>query len=322
MTHHESGSQRDVSLGIVSGIAAYTIWGFLPMYWKLLDHVPSGEVLAHRIIWSLVLMLIVLFSLRKSTSLLDDLRYIRTYPKILAGLFLASLFISINWFSFIWAVTNDRVIEASLGYYINPLVSVLLGVLFLKEKVSYWQKVSFIIALIGVLSLTLSFGTVPVVGLILAFSFAFYGLVKKLTQIGAFTGLTIETFILTPVAIVFLFITHSNMTSLFYFESDFSTFPLLIGAGAVTAVPLLLFGIGARKIPLSMIGFLQYIAPTIMLFLGVFSYGELFSLIHFISFSLIWLALVIYSFSKTSWLRKLEPQKRKTPVGTDDSSSS
>ncbi|WP_336511424.1 EamA family transporter RarD [Alteribacter salitolerans] len=303
MNKQEQRSQT--IMGITAGTGAYMIWGFLPIYWKYLGHVPPAEILAHRIIWSLLFMCIVIVILNKGKELLEDLAYLKTHPKITAGLILASLFISANWLTYIWAVANDRIIEASLGYYINPLVSVFLGVVFLKEKVNFWQKTSFVLAAAGVLILTLSFEGVPAAAILLALSFAFYGLVKKLTKIGAFTGLTLETLVLAPVSIGYLFYINEDAGSAFY--GGDVTLPLLIGAGAVTAVPLLLFGIGAKKIPLSMIGILQYIAPTIMLFLGVFSYSETFQFVHLFSFSVIWFALILYSFSNTKWLNRFNP---------------
>ncbi|WP_026689610.1 EamA family transporter RarD [Alteribacter aurantiacus] len=299
---------KQTMIGIFAGTGAYILWGFLPIYWKYLNHVPPMEILAHRIIWSLLFMFIVIFIMKKGSELLLDIRYLGSHPKIIFGLLLASLFISTNWLLYIWAVANDRIIEASLGYYINPLVSVFLGVVFLKEKVNVWQKISFALATAGVLILTFSFEGIPTIAILLALSFAFYGLVKKLTQIGAFTGLTLETLLLTPVAMIYLFFQHDYLQSAFYTTEQPSSVLFLVGAGAVTAVPLLLFGIGAKKIPLSMIGILQYIAPTIMLFLGVFSYQETFQSVHFVAFSIIWIALLLYSFSNAKWLNRTKKQ--------------
>lgn len=298
---------KDISIGVASGISAYLIWGFLPIYWKLVDHVPSMEVLAHRIVWSLLFMLIMFVAMRKVDQLKYDIRYLMTHPKIIAGISLSALFISINWVLFIWAVANERIIEVSLGYYINPLLNVLLGVLFFKEKLNFWQKISVILALIGVSIMTFSFGQVPYISLILAFSFGMYGLVKKQTKIGAMTGLTIETLLLTPVALGFLLWVHEDFSAVFYTDEPTTGF-LLIGTGIATAIPLLLFGIGAQKIPLSFIGFLQYIAPTIMLILGVIFYGEDFTSVHAISFIFIWIGLIIYSFAKTTFMRKISPR--------------
>lgn len=307
MKHHET---KEISIGVASGIGAYLIWGFLPIYWKLVDHVPSFEVLAHRIFWSLLFMLILLFVTKKFKALIYDLRYLSENPKIVVGIFLAALFISINWVTFIWAVANERIVEVSLGYYINPLFNVLLGVIFFKEVLHFWQRIAVGLAFIGVAILTFSFGQVPYIALLLAVSFGCYGLVKKQTKIGAITGLTLETLLLTPAAIGFLVWIHSDVSSILY-THDPSTAYLLIGTGIATAVPLLLFGIGAQKIPLSLIGFLQYIAPTLMLMLGVIFYNEPFTNVHIVSFAFIWVGLVIYSFGKSSFMIKLQPKARK-----------
>ncbi|PYZ93447.1 protein RarD [Salipaludibacillus keqinensis] len=298
---------KDVSIGIAAGTGAYLLWGFLPIYWKLVDHIPSMEVLAHRIVWSLLFMIIMFFALRKASQLSYDIRYLITHPKIIAGISLSAFFISVNWVLFIWAVANERIVEVSLGYYINPLFNVLLGVLFFKESLTFWQKISVGLAFIGVSVLTFSFGQVPYIALLLAFSFGMYGLIKKQTKIGAMTGLTIETLLLTPVALGFLIWIHGDFSSLFYSDESGTAF-LLIGTGIATAIPLLLFGIGAQKIPLSFIGFLQYIAPTIMLILGVIFYGEAFTPIHAVSFTFIWIGLIIYSFAKTSFMIKMAPK--------------
>jgi len=299
--------KKDISIGVAAGTGAYLLWGFLPIYWKLVDHVPSMEVLAHRIVWSLLFMLIMFIAMRKVSQLIYDIRYLMTNPKIIAGISLSAFFISVNWVLFIWSVANERIIEVSLGYYINPLFNVLLGVFFFKEKLFFWQKISVIFALIGVTIMTLSFGQIPYIALVLALSFGMYGLVKKQTKIGAMTGLTIETLLLTPVALGFLFWVHEDFASLFYTNEPTTGF-LLIGTGIATAIPLLLFGIGAQKIPFSFIGFLQYIAPTIMLIIGVILYGEDFTSIHAVSFIFIWIGLIIYSFAKTRFMRKLSPK--------------
>ncbi|MCE7794813.1 EamA family transporter RarD [Salipaludibacillus sp. CUR1] len=299
--------QSEVTKGVAAGISAYLIWGFLPIYWKQTEHIPSFEVLAHRIVWSLLFMILMFFTIRKMSQLIYDIRYLMTHPKIIAGIALSAFFISVNWVLFIWAVANEHIVQVSLGYYINPLLNVLLGVLFFKEKLTFWQKISVFSALTGVSIMTFSFGEVPYIALVLAFSFGMYGLVKKQTKIGAMTGLTIETLLLMPAALGYIIWIHGSPFSAFYIEEP-STALLLAGTGAVTAVPLLLFGIGALKIPLSFIGFLQYIAPTIMLVLGVILYGESFTAVHAVSFSFIWLGLLIYSFSKTAFLANFTPK--------------
>ncbi|MCA0173591.1 EamA family transporter RarD [Bacillus sp. RAR_GA_16] len=295
------------TIGILSGAGAYFLWGILPLYWKLVGNVPSEEVLAHRIIWSFVFMMIILAVMRKMSSFKDELYTIVRQPKKLAAIAFASLFITINWYAFIWAVNHDHVIQTSLGYYINPLISVLLGILFLKERLSFWQLISFLLATIGVLNLVFRFGEIPWVSLVLAMSFGLYGLLKKKARLGALTGLTIETLLITPFALIYLITVRSSVADALYIQNSV-TFSLLLGAGVVTAVPLLLFASGANRISLSMIGFLQYIAPTLMLIQGVFLYGESFTSVHVVSFTLIWAALVLFTFARTKLFRRIEPR--------------
>ncbi|TRM10843.1 EamA family transporter RarD [Lentibacillus cibarius] len=283
---------QENKLGILYATVAYLMWGFLPIYWKWIDTIPAGEILAHRILWSFVFMVIVVLVVGKWRPFVDECKVILHDKKKLIGISLAAIVISINWLTFIWAVNHDHVIQSSLGYYINPLVSILLGMLVLKETLTRVQLFSFILAAIGVVNLTVSFGVFPWISILLAFSFASYGLLKKTVDISAMFGLTVETMIVTPLALVYLFFfSGESLAGSVMFSG---TGLLLAGAGMATAVPLLLFAFGAKKIPLSMVGFLQYFAPTIMLILGVFVYKETFSTAHLISFALIWIALIIY----------------------------
>ncbi|GAB6158730.1 EamA family transporter RarD [Desulfotomaculum varum] len=291
--------------GIAFALGAYLLWGILPAYWKLVQHVPSSEVLAHRIVWSFIFMLVILLAGSKWRAFREELAEIKNNPKKCLGVIAASLLITANWFIYIWAVNRDRIIETSLGYYINPLVSVLLGILVLKERLSFWQTVSFLLALLGVLNMTFHFGAVPWVALTLAISFALYGLIKKVINIGAITGITIETLLISPFTLLYLIHLHLTGAGSFRFSSP-GLAALLIGAGIVTALPLILFAKGANRLPLSILGFLQYLAPTIALLLGVFIYHESFTRVHLISFSFIWAALLIFSLSKTGALVRLE----------------
>ncbi len=288
--------------GILLTAGAYLLWGFLPIYWKSVNHISAGEILAHRIIWSFVFMLLLVALLRKWPSVMEECKAILTNKKQLIAIIFASIMITLNWLIFIWAVNSDHVLQASLGYYINPLISILLGILVLKESLTKRQLVSFILAGAGVLFLTVSYGVFPWVSLLLAMSFGLYGLFKKRLDVGAFASLTIETMFITPLAIIYLLIIPENV---FHSNTIFAPVTLLlIGAGIVTAVPLLLFAGGARRIPLAMIGFLQYIAPTIMLILGVFVYNETFTTSHLIAFALIWVALINYMLSTYFPFRK------------------
>ncbi|WP_078380014.1 EamA family transporter RarD [Sutcliffiella halmapala] len=298
---NQTSGNKELGLGIVCAGLSYMLWGFLPLFWKLVDDVSAGEILAHRIVWSLVFMLVILLCLRKIPAFTLELKALLTNRKRLIGITLASIFISLNWGLYIWAVNADRIIEASLGYYINPLVSILLAVIVLKEKLSSLQTLSIILAGVGVLVLTLNFGSFPWVAIMLAVSFAFYGLIKKMVQLGALVGLAIETLLITPFALLFLTYVHGSGGGAFGGSVSLST--LLMLAGVVTAVPLLLFANGAKRIPLSMVGLLQYIAPTIKLILGVYLFNEPFTSIHLVAFSCIWVALVIYTWTLTKGLR-------------------
>lgn len=290
--------RNEIKTGAFQAGLSYLIWGILPIYWKLLDHVNAEDILANRIFWSFAFMMVVLFFSKKIRNLYSVLKSFKQNRKEMYALIIASFLISTNWFIYIWAVNHHQIIEASLGYYINPLVSVLLGVIFLKEKLSPAQYASFIIAGVGVLILGLSYGKFPWISVVLALSFGVYGLAKKMIKVDSAVGLTLETMVVTPFALaymVFLFFNGEHAL----FSGSVSTDLLLVGAGAATALPLLYFAKGAQKIPLSMLGLLQYIAPTITLLLGVLVYGEHFTKHHLQAFVFIWSALTIYSLSKT-----------------------
>ncbi|WP_047980580.1 EamA family transporter RarD [Ornithinibacillus contaminans] len=284
--------QNTEKLGMLYAASAYIIWGFLPIYWKLVDQVDAGEILAHRIIWSFVFMVLVILSVRKWSGFVQEFKRIIKDKKKFMFITLASVVISLNWLTYIWAVNSNHVIQASLGYYINPLISILLAIIVLKEKLTKSQALSVLLAGTGVLYLTISYGVFPWVSLFLAISFALYGVFKKVVDIPAMYGLAIETMIVTPIALIYLLIIPTNSFSAP--NSSLADILLLIGGGIVTALPLLLFASGAKRIPLAMVGFLQYIAPTLMLIIGVFLYHETFSKEHFVAFGLIWLALIIY----------------------------
>lgn len=288
---------NDEKRGILYTALTYTIWGFLPIYWKLLDQVPSDEILASRIVWSLFLTVAFIFLIKGRKMLLSDLKDLWKSKKTFFTLMIASYLITLNWFLYIFAVTNDRIVETSLGYYINPLVSMLLGVIFLKEKLSPAIKFAFILAATGVTILAVSYGTLPWLAFGMAFSFAFYGLIKKTIKLNALRGLALETLFVMPVAVAYYIYLFANGDAHFL-NTGVSTDILLIISGAATALPLFLFATGAPLIPLYMVGFLQYIAPTLMLILGVLVYGEEFNRINLISFSFVWVALAIFTTSK------------------------
>ncbi|PAQ16580.1 protein RarD [Bacillaceae bacterium SAOS 7] len=295
--------KESTKVGIMYTGSAYLLWGLFPIYWKWLEHVAADEILANRVFWSFASMVLFLLFTRKIRKLKATLQAIKKKPKQAAALIVASLLVSLNWFLFIWAVNHDRIIETSLGYYINPLMTVLLGVFILKESLSKAQIFSFILAMGGVLVLTVSYGQFPWISLGLAVTFALYGLAKKMIQVDAAIGLTLETAVVTPAALAFLVFTYMN-GDLSLFSYSVSTDLLLMIGGTVTAIPLLLFAQGAQKIPLYMIGFLQYVTPTMTLLLGIFVYDEPFTSVQLTAFSFIWMALLLFSLSQTKWYQQ------------------
>lgn len=287
--------------GICYATLSYVIWGFFPIYWKLIQNVTSGEVLAQRVLWSFVFMVVLLIFTKKWLTFVEFVKEMVKQPKMFWSLFTASVLISVNWGVFIWAVNAGRILETSLGYYINPLISVLLGVIVLKERLSVTQIFSFLLAGIGVLTLALHFGAVPWVSLSLALSFGLYGLAKKMIKAESAIGLTLETMMMAPIALGYLLYMMMKSQSQFFVSGP--TALLLIGGGVATALPLLFFAKGAQKVSLSMLGILQYIAPSLSLMVGVFLYHETFTKAHLLAFIFIWSALIIYTLSVTKWGR-------------------
>lgn len=287
--------ERKSNVGIFTGLLTYVMWGFIPLFFKLLSDVLPLEILAQRIIWAAVFMLLAVMFTKKWQSFIVIITGIFRSPKQLLLMLLVALLISTNWFVFIWAINHNHILQTSLGYYINPIVSILLGVIFLKERLSRAQVVAVILAFAGVMVMTLSLGAFPSLSLILAFSFGFYGLLKKKMDIPAIEGLTIETLFVAPFALILWGYYICSNQSFVTNNATVVSWLLVICSGLVTAVPLLLFAFTARKVTLSMLGFMQYIAPTISLLLGVFIYNEAFTRTHAISFALIWLGLLIYS---------------------------
>ena len=280
------------SAGIWYGVLAYTSWGVLPLYWKLLQTIPALEILAHRILWSFIFLGAILLFTRGWQTMVAVL----TNRKKLLITFLCGVLISFNWLTFIYAVNSNQVIQTSMGYYINPLVTVFLAVLVLKERLTRWQGISIVLAAVGVLIITLQYGKVPWIALILAGTFALYGLTKKIVGIDPVTGLTLETFVVMPVALIYII--NMEITGVGALGSvPFYTKLILAGGGIVTAMPLLGFAKGLHKNNLSMMGFLQYIAPTISLLLGILVFREYFSMSHLVSFCFIWVALIIFTLS-------------------------
>ncbi len=288
--------------GILNGVAAYALWGFFPIYWKLLQDVPAAQLLGHRIGWSFLLLMAIIFLRRQWEDFRSTLN-MRTFRVYL----IAALLIGVNWLTYVWAVNAGFIVETSLGYFISPLLSVSMGVIFLRERLRTAQWIPIALAAIGVLYLTFAYGRLPWIALLLAFSFGFYGLTKKLAPLGSVFGLTLETGILFLPAVLYLTWTEVGGTGAFL-HSGVGAGLLMIGAGLVTTVPLLLFASAAKQIPLSMIGILQYLAPTIQFLIGVLVYKEPFDQARLIGFGIVWLALII--FWVESYMANRVPAKR------------
>jgi len=272
------------------GIGAYVSWGIFPLYWMLLAGVPVLQVISHRILWSSLLLAAWVAASGQAAALLASIRR----PGVLRAYASAAALIGINWFAFIWAVGAGYVVECSLGYFINPLLSVLLAVFVLGEQLRRAQWAAVAIAAAGVLYLTVAVGRIPWISLLLATSFALYGLVKKRAPLGPVQGLTLETGILAPVALALLLWSEHAGDGAFLHRDGLVT-AMLFGAGAVTAAPLLMFATAAQSIPLLWVGILQYIAPSLQLAIGVFVFGEPFSHERLVGFALVWTALVVFA---------------------------
>jgi chloramphenicol-sensitive protein RarD len=277
-------SQR---LGILYAVLAYGIWGLFPIYWKFLGSIPALEILSHRVIWSSILLLGVLFSYKRGQELIKLLLKPRQFLPLLAS----ASFLAFNWGLYIYGVNSDRIVETSLGYFINPLVSVLLGVVILHERLQWGQWLAVCLATIGVSYSILAAGQVPWIALGLAFSFAIYGLLRKVIIVKPLLGLTVETCLLTPVALIYLASSHNSN----HFGQNSLITLLLIGCGVVTSVPLFCFNSAVQLLRLSTIGFFQYIAPSLQLIIGIWLYHEPFTKNHVIVFGFIWSALALYS---------------------------
>lgn len=280
---------------IISAMMAYVLWGILPIYWKALKEVSPLYILSSRIFWSFIFCVIFVTIIKKwpgiKTILLDKKKFIYC---ILSG-----IMVSLNWYTYIWAVNANFIIDASLGYYINPLVVVLFSALFFGERFNKWESLSVLLALVGVVFITLKIGKFPVVAIVLALTFALYGVFKKKLNASPIVSLILETAVVAPFAFVAILYIESQGQGVIALGNPMVT-ALAVLAGVVTAIPLLLYAKGVQEISFSLLGFFQYITPTIMLFLGVFLYGEAFSTGDLIGFGFIWVALIIFTISKIS----------------------
>ena len=299
------------SKGIIFALGAYLIWGFLPIYWKQVEHISSYELIAHRVLWAFVFMIVFILVTNRMHLFYKDLKFIFRNKKKVIALFAASTVITTNWLLYIVAVNNGHILDASLGYYINPLISILIGFVILGERFSKLQWVAIIIVFLGVTYLAVGLGSAPWISLSLALSFSIYGLIKKVINMDAVFALAVETFVLAPFALVYILFLEGSGGGNFGINADSL---VMMGTGVITAVPLLLFSLGAQRIRLSLIGILQYFAPTIMLLLGVFMYDESFTDIHTVAYILIWSGLAIYTFSRIQEMRRQSAKKPRRRV--------
>ncbi len=285
-----SKNVQNSRIGLAAALSAYCMWGVFPLYWKALQVIPSWEIICHRIVWSLVLTFILLILRGRQQALLEALTNRRTLLTTLA----TSTLLGSNWLVYIWAVNNGNIVESSLGYFINPLIAVLLGVVFLQEKLRIGQWIALGVALGGVLYLTFSYGRFPWIGLTLAITFALYSLLRKTAALHSLEGLFCETVLLSiPAGLTLLFLTHQG-TSGFVSQGPWITL-MLIGTGLVTSIPLLLFVFGAQRITMTAIGLMQYLAPTIQFLIGLLIFHEPFPPAKMIGFAIIWSALALFT---------------------------
>ena len=303
MTSNESQNTTgtlnpDTLWGVIYAISAFLIWGISPIYWKALRSVPALEIILHRIVWSFILLVPLIIIMRRWQEFTAVFKNLRT----LLILLFTALIVGGNWLLYIWAVNSDHLLQASLGYYINPLVNVVLGMVFLKERLRTPQIVAVVLATAGVLYLTLYYGQFPWIAMALAVSFGLYGLIRKVAPVGSLVGLTVETLLLSVPALIYLYhLDRLEQGSIFRVSLKLDL--MLMGCSAVTALPLLFFTLGARRLYLSTMGLLQYIAPSCMFVLAVFLFREPFASAQVVTFVLIWAALAIYSTDSVRYYR-------------------
>ncbi|MFY8300781.1 EamA family transporter RarD [Pseudoalteromonas sp. SS15] len=276
--------------GYLYAVLAFLMWGMAPIYFKQIESIAALEILTHRVIWSVLFLILIVFAAKQW----HQIQHVIKKPKLLGMLCISSTLLGFNWVLFIWAVNNDHMLDASLGYYINPLLNVLLGVIFLSERLRKWQIIAVAIASLGVLLQVIAYGSFPVVAFALASSFAIYGLLRKKMPVESLPGLLIEALILMPFAIIYWYLTPATVSS-DMFNNEVLLNILLVSAGVVTTLPLLCFIGAAKRLPYSTLGLFQYLGPSIMFTLAVTLYGEVFSIERAVTFACIWGALALYS---------------------------
>lgn len=282
----------------MAALSTYLIWGVLPLYWNLLARAGANEILAHRIIWSFVFMVVVLMVTKRWQSFKEDCRALWQDKKRGAILLLAAFTISLNWLTYIWAVNHGHVIDTSIGYYINPLMSVLFGIVFFRERISGLKKISLLLAAIGIVLMTYELGKLPWVAVVLAVSFSVYGALKKQLHLNPFSSITLETLLMVPFAVPYIGMLMMSPANHFSLATpDLALY--LMGTGVVTAVPLVLFSYGANLLPLNVLGFFQYISPTIGLLLGIFFFHETFGMAQISALGFVWAAIVLFTVAES-----------------------
>ena len=297
MSNFIKSQHSEATIGIGYALLAFSAWGFLPIYWKLLDTVPSLEILAHRMVWS-VLFLVGLLAVQKRLGEFRD--FLKT-PKYIWMLMGTAVLLGVNWFVYIYGVNTNQIVETSLGYFINPLFNVLLGAIFLKERLNYWQSLALVMAALGVLNFLWDFDSLPWIALSLAFTFSFYGLLRKMIPVKPLVGLLMETVLLAPFAAIMIVVWNVDGTG--NIGGGWRTVFFLVGAGVVTSLPLLWFTNAGKRLRYTTLGFIQYMTPSIQLLIGVYLYHEPFTPTHSITFGLIWTGLVIFSINSLFVLR-------------------
>jgi chloramphenicol-sensitive protein RarD len=285
--------------GIFNAVGAYVMWGIAPLYFKLLQEIGAGEILMHRVIWSSLCLLGLILMVKKGDVFVAYMKK----PRVLAGLALTATLLAVNWFLFIWAINNDRLLEASLGYYINPLLNVALGMMFFKERLRNMQMFAVGLAVVGVFVQLFTLGTLPVISLALAGTFGMYGMLRKKMHVDSVVALFIESLIMLPVALIYWSFFIQTSSSDFTVNSNYLN-ALLIMSGIVTTAPLLCFTAAAKRLTLSTLGFFQYIGPSIMFLLAAFYYHEELKMAQLVTFAFIWLALAIYSIDSFKHIKK------------------
>jgi chloramphenicol-sensitive protein RarD len=276
-------SQKNI--GIIYALSAFSLWGILPIYFKSLQHVNPLELIAHRIVWSIALLLVLLYFSRSA----KEIKKCFANKKTIFTLFITSILISSNWLTYVWMISNDMIAESSLGYFINPLINIIFGIIFLKEKSSFLEKIAISIASFAIILEIINLGRIPYAALVLAVTFALYGLIRKKTNVSSFAGFFVETSLLAPVAVCYIIYLTCSGISTISFSSDIF---LLMLAGPATVVPLLFFTSAASRIKLSTMGFIQYLSPTITFSLAILVYNEPLSNQRVITFLLIWFSLI------------------------------